>query len=213
MELSAGRTTLVILGLWNPHILHPAWFARVALAMPEDVAVQTSVNVPVGTPAPPFYEVGGITYIPTSSRLTLQVEHANDDSLKLLQEAAHRILVALSHTPISAMGSNFEVVEQDPPEQHVKVFTGTEDLANHLAFRFDPLFEQTTSSLRLETSVLNISRRREGASLTVTFNFHYEADSAEKCARILAVDGLLTGNLNCVRQVIRELYDEELQLP
>ncbi len=209
MQIVPERTSLVLLGIWNPAILNPGWLAQRVHDVPvgEQVQVQVEQVLMGAAQSPPSFTVSGIKYTPARNRLEIRPTAITQENITLAQRAAVRLLNLLPHTPIAAFGQNFEFVENHPTPEQLAIFEAGNDLAERCDFEFETVRTQLTSSIQFENRVLNLQRSNQGGQLNLNFNFHYDANSAEVAIEKMANEGLFWENLNLALRIIERVYD------
>jgi|GEM_PF-2103481 len=213
MQLVGEPTSLVLLGIWNPAILNPGWLAQHVheLGAGEGVQIQAEQFLLMPGQSPRF-TLSGIKYSPSRNRLIIQPTAITEENFALAQRAAFRILNLLPHTPVAAVGQNFEFVEEHPGAEQLTIFAAGNDLSERCEFEFETLSTQLTSSIRVGDHILNLTRSNEGGTMGVKFNFHYDVSSAAMAADRMANEGLFWQNLRFAQQFIRSVYGIDVDL-
>src|SRR5260221_5274192 len=171
MDFLKENTSLVIVGIWNPAILNPAWLVRHAFALPvgEDLPVQIEVAVPALLT--PRFTMNGVLIAPSRNNIVLQpVVPITANKLDLVERLAINILTNLPHTPVSAFGYNFEFRDAAPSAEQLELFAHVQDLAA-LDFAFDTRETCVVSTLAFQARELNLSRSHSNGALNLTFKF------------------------------------------
>ena len=95
-------TSIVLVGSFNPAIIHPSWFARFELLPPSDLEAEQDLKLV--TPDFTLFRIGWLRVQVTTDHFELStVEH---DRVPLLRDVVSNIFSLLSHTPVSAVGIN-----------------------------------------------------------------------------------------------------------
>lgn len=182
MKLVKGSTTLVVVGSWNTAILQPDWLAINALQVQTGAPIPMTMEFGPGIGFLPRLSIDGVVIAPGPDRLQLSLENVTVESLDRLEQAAHRTLTALPHTPISAFGENFDFVEEDPSSEEMSLFNQPVDLPDRLGEKFEPIASSLKQTVQLEGRLLNVTRELNSGSFFLRFNFHYTAANAAEAA-------------------------------
>lgn len=201
MKLVKGSSTLVIVGAWNPAILQPDWIARNALQIQTGAPIPMTMEFGPGIGFLPRLNIDGVTVAPFPDRLLFGLDSLDVLQLARLEDAGHRTLSALSHTPVTAFGENFDFVEDDPTEEQLGIFDHLVDLSDRVGERFEPVATALKQSVQLDGRTLNLTRELNGNSFFIRFNFHYSASSAADAAALLG--GQFERNYQVVLNVLR----------
>ncbi len=95
----------MLVGSFNPAIIHPSWFARFEILPPSDLeAVDTPDLAAIVTPEFARFAISWLRVQVTVDHFELST--LEPDRVPLLRDAGVNIFRLLSHTPISAMGIN-----------------------------------------------------------------------------------------------------------
>jgi hypothetical protein len=207
MRLVADSASLVVAGIWNPAILNPHWLVHQAMGVPEGQAVNVQMEQALmGPPQATTYVIEGVKFAPARNRLILRPTQNSAANFAHTQKTATNILRMLPHTPVMAVGQNFEFLEDAPSADQLAAFNAVSDLAERCEFEFETVGTQLVSSIRFNGRLLNFTRVHTGGNLQLRFNFHYETLSAEAAAQAMADENLFWQNLEVCLQMIRQLY-------
>lgn len=213
MQLVQEQSSLVLLGIWNPAILNPVWLAQNVHETAAGQGVQVQAEQFLLVPGqPPRFTVFGIRYTPSRNRLVIHPTEVTEENFGLAQRVAGRILSLLPHTPIAAVGQNFEFVEEHPAPEQLTIFDAANDLAERCDFDFESVSKQLTTSMRTEDRLVNLTRLNTGGQLRLKFNFHYDVPSATVAAERMANEALFWQNLDFARRIIRSVYGVEVNM-
>jgi hypothetical protein len=206
-----NATSFVLVGIWNPAILNPDWLARYIFKAAPDAEIPVEMLVPASPGQPIQFSLQGIRFIPSRDRLRLScLGDANDEELAQIQEVTRSILELLPHTPVRAVGQNFEFLDEQPNPDHLKVFDCMGDVARTSDFPVETVGNETRTSLQFENRLLNLTRSFREGKLQVKFNFHSQVASATAAAEQLGQANLFSQNLAWSKRIIRNLYGVEL---
>ena len=209
MVLVNDKTSLVVVGVWNPAILTPDWVARNVLGFAKGQEVPVELDMPLRPGQAPVYSLAGITYTPSRDRLVFRLKDTAAESLRRAQEAVARTLALLPHTPVRAFGQNFGFLDETPLPEHTQVFSAANDLPGRLDLVVEVVGSLIRHTVDLEGRTLHLTRNHEGGQLTVEFNFHYEVGSAEEAVAKLEDAGLFQSNFDLAKRILRALYNFE----
>lgn len=98
-------TSIVLVGTFNPAIIHPSWFARFEILPPSDLEnVDNRDNLVLVSPDFTRFAIDWLRVQVTADHFELST--VEDDRVLLLRDVGVNIFKLLSHTPVSAMGVN-----------------------------------------------------------------------------------------------------------
>ncbi len=102
MELVNANT--VLLGGFNPHIIQPSWLVEQEVAADNTEETGVSVQINIGGGAQPIrFNLGGFEWEVGLTRLKISSDEGCDPS-----HIIKKLLELLPHTPIRAVGHNFQ---------------------------------------------------------------------------------------------------------
>jgi len=159
MELVKGSASIVLRGIWNPAILGPDWLAKYAFGKKENEQVAVTIEYPTVPDLPLRINMENMLIMPGRSRVIIAVPGAvNDAELNRVEVVSQAILAQLPHTPMQAVGQNFEFVEEAPTAEQVEIFANSSDLPDKCDFAFDTQQSTLRSSITFEGRTLNLTR-------------------------------------------------------
>lgn len=98
-------TSIVLVGAFNPAIIHPAWFARFEILPPSDLEnIDDDKAFVLVSPDFSRFAIGWLSVQVTVDHFELSTVEA--DRIAPLRDVGVNIFRQLSHTPVSAMGIN-----------------------------------------------------------------------------------------------------------
>lgn len=212
MQLKKGETSLVIVGAWNPAILRPDWMAREVFRFQEGAQAPVTMEFAMVPGAPPKFTMADISFVPMKDRLILYPKETTSTALAYVEAKALEILAQLPHTPVVALGENFEFFDESPTRDQMRVFEVEDPLVQRCTLPFERSTTTITSSLKLENCTLNLTQSLSGSILSVKFNFHYENNRSTKGEPGVALDAVprlrdtFASNLAIVKQFLSS-YD------
>ena len=214
MELVKGSTSLVLLGIWNPAILNPDWLARHAFGKKETNEVPVTLEFTPFPGLPPRLTIEGIVIQPGRTRVVITLpQQVGNEELDKAERVAGALFRELPHTPIQAVGQNFEFIESAPAEEQLRIFDSANDLPGKCDFRFDTTSQRLVVTIEFEGRTLNLTRTIANGQLTVSFNFHYVVTSAVAAAEKITGNHSLKQNQQHALKIIRSLYGVDLTAP
>jgi hypothetical protein len=196
--------TLVLPGFWNPRIFSPAWLQARGLI---EQGQQVALALPVTAIGPPQLSFGGVSLRVDSQKLILGTESPEDDRLQRMEQVATTVLAQLSHTPVGALGVNFQWAEQNPPQSVLACFDTADagDLADAgLQIRETSVTRQLDDDGRM----LNLTLKLEADGQAIfDFNFHFATNSADAAREALA--GRLVMLRDRAKNILETVYELE----
>ncbi len=202
-EAKPDATSVVLPGFWNPAILQPPWLAKVVYETDANMPVAHELSFLAGQP--PRFTVEGIKWAPEYTKLTVNPAGIEEAQLHACEQRIRAALTALPHTPIRALGINFQFQDTEPTPGNLALFPGNEGLGETANLEFETTATAVVRAMAMEEYVLNFTRSLEPNNLVVyKFNFHYTITDAAAAADVL--DGAMVGNLATARQIIA-VYD------
>ena len=116
-------SNIVVTGAFNPSIIQPAWLISTGIVSPPSDDEEVSIEMPVVSPSLIFrFEIGEAKWTVATDRLILEPKNG-----KPIQSLASAVLEKLSHTPLTAVGTNVESVipkkvwKSDKPVIYAKI--------------------------------------------------------------------------------------------
>jgi hypothetical protein len=104
MKPATEKWSIVVLGHWNSAIFSPGWIAG-RLTSSKEIGIEFAVDEPM---QPPRFSFDGIYLRLAERRLVLAPSTPDDAVLQQMEGVACRVLQELPHTPVSAVGGNFQ---------------------------------------------------------------------------------------------------------
>lgn len=183
----ADKTTLVIVGAWNPAILVPKWFSHHVLERQagDTFPLQVEIDPDSGRPPRLRFQFEDFEVLPAADRITFSPRALNQHTLVSAERAARRLLELLPHTPVGAFGQNFEFIETEPADGQIRQFNAA---SAFWMSEVDGLrYEQTAAELRTrvvfdQVKQLNVMKQWENGAIRIRFNFHYQTSGSAASA-------------------------------
>ena len=191
------RTSIVVIGAWNPAIIQPEWLFRskVVEIPPPEISVEVNPRTRQYR-----YMLGDFRWTIDDSRLEILSQKMQDCGV-----FAARVLALLPHTPVEAVGTNF--VFKYPFQQWPDGLTVRIGQFNLNEQPDSVKFEQFTwSGVRsLERARLQISiTQKKDSDVIVACNMHRNADSADAAS---AFAGSWSQDHDIVRESLKLAFD------
>lgn len=118
LPLPSGHN-IVLVGAWNIRIFSPEWVAMNLAKLKKEVQLEVAVGNPV---APIKLSFDSVELRVGAGRLVVAARDLTDVALLQVRDAAVSVLTMLSHTPVSAIGVNFQYRVSNPPSSLLDVF-------------------------------------------------------------------------------------------
>lgn len=208
MEPNRENWSVVIIGSWNTKIFNPRWIGEKLFAQPD---LQVQVLIPVIPGFPTVLGVGNIEIVPSEDSLTFRAKSRPDDSVvQEMEDKAVAALSALEHTPVRAIGANFEFLEKYPPECLAKLFD-FDDQDQLLAKDLKPTQRQVSRAFDMERGVLNLTLTMSADGLKIQLNFHLALDyplHLENSGQAIEfIKGRMVGYKTMALSILNDVYD------
>jgi hypothetical protein len=206
MKSHVEKWSIVFVGAWNTAILTPDWLTKhVGATGP------VQIEFPIGNPLLPLrYTLNGVHLVLARDRIILAPSADDTDVLERMESFGKKILSILTHTPVTAVGINFEFLE-DAPSAEVKKLFKAPDLVR-LADA-DLVVEATVLKRRLrlpQDGVVNLSlQQTNGSQVAAKLNFHRDVDGATTAASYL--DGRVVKSRASALKFLHDAYELDLE--
>ena len=177
--------SIVLAGAWNPAIIQPNWLAQEVFEQQDGDEMPVQMEFSPTPGLPPRFILQEIRFVPTKDRLIISPENTTDEALNLAENKARAILQALPHTPVQAIGQNFDLIEENPSDSLLSIFNLNDSLEEKL--EIDYTLSSTTVAVALDLGdyTLNLSRKFSEGNVLIKFNFHYDVINATNGAERL----------------------------
>ena len=190
-------------GHWNRAIFTPQWIIG---RLTEDKRI--GLEIQLGSPELPIritFEELVLTV--TASRLQVSVKRCDDVLLQRALKVVQRVLMDLTHTPMSAVGINFRF-QCDAPEGRLLEVFNLRDLPN---LSDDLVVQRTTinRSLKLKEQDINLTLTFEGGKAGIDFNFHRAATTAADALKALEADPIALKNTAI--KILQDVYEATIE--
>lgn len=200
MSLSLETAQTLIVGAFNPHIVHPVWLTSQSICANKDEEIKMRV-LPLHQGL--SFDLGSAHWQIDFRSLLIQSRTAN------CGELASRVLELLPHTPVQAVGNNFhyacgkdEWAESPIPMLGEKAIAGSEEMGQVEQTRWGCVFR--TEEVRTEVTLAY-----EDAGVVVLFNFHRETKRTEEAGQ--AADRFEADRQTSI-DLVGRLFNQEVTL-
>lgn len=198
--------TLVISGSWNPSIFQPEWIASNILGIPKgekiNVAQCVIPNDDGNHKLINFFGNIGISSL--GHRLEIFVNSGDNQTSDKSEEIAIKVLKALPHTPLQALGINFLFVEADPSGDLLDKLKTHEGLEKKHRIK---QYNLTSTMVVDEDTDFNFYRTVNDSGLRFSLNFHTLVETESfKC-----LTGAIKKRLDFSVEFLRENYGVEVE--
>ncbi|NOT41199.1 MAG: hypothetical protein HOP13_11970 [Alphaproteobacteria bacterium] len=185
MKLDLRLPTCVVTGHWNPAIFGGVdWLALQLFNVDEGKSIEvTQVMNPQRGVLITFLQGVGIACIP--GRLEFYSTDASKQAFDAIVAVMKRALDLLPHTPVFAIGANFNFIEGDIVPEVADRLTTPEKLKEK--FRVTGA-SFATAIQHNERAVLNLVREYDAVHSAINFNFHHEARNIDEAKRIASME-------------------------
>lgn len=187
MKALGDRTTVVLVGAFNPAILSPQWVSVHGLGRDPAHEFQVEMLAPIGGTgqASARFAFDGFCYSVGFKNFTLHADFNNVAQSTRGIEVAANILSRLPHTPINGLGVNFSFSVAEPEAPLLALLSTSDDLVESFGGDAEVVRRRWGNSVKWGDAVVNIECNLVGDEATIKFNFHYSVGSAAAAEAIL----------------------------
>ncbi len=203
MKLDLRSATIVLTGAWNTEIFTAPWIAVHLYDYHEgdklnvDQVIITSEN----EPPKQILFIDGIGISLSGGRLELYATSFDENNIASLESVAKKVVSTLQHTPMGAMGINFNLVEEDPSEDLEDKLKSPDGIER----TFDIKTQSFTATIALENEVdLNLTRAITDEFVKFSFNYHFSPLSPAKADNL--IDSSVTARYEQTKEFMQNLY-------
>lgn len=215
MKLVADETSLVVAGAWNTAIVTPDWILKFGLQREPGAETRIQAFIPAGAGmffGFPKFAFDGVVMAVRPDALVFSPKDMDKSCMEGIERLASNTVAALTHTPVSGVGHNFEFRDPDPNPESLGAFTNSQvDLIDAVPPGWGPIGSTLATSLQLGETVVNVTRAFVGGQLSVKFNFHHPVVDVEQVTRVLTGQGgykTFFDNYGIARELITKMYGE-----
>lgn len=207
----ADKTTVVLVGSFNPAILVPQWVAVHGLGYPPGQEFQIEVLTSIGNVGPTRYSFNGLSYSADYRRVTLFVGASQAFEPERAVSAAASILEKLPHTPLKGVGFNFGFAVDDPSDALLSLLSVHAGMADKLENGAEVVTRRWGNTVKWGEALVSIDCEFAGGQASVAFNFHYSTESAIRAAEILKAKDCFQIHQTKAIEAARVLTGQELE--
>lgn len=207
----AEKTTVVLVGSFNPSILSPQWVAVHGLGYPPEKEFQVEMLAAIGGANQQRFSFEGLSYSAAYRRLTFHLDPHDVAGSERQIEVAAKILHELPHTPLNGVGLNFAFHVEQPSQALLALFTpcpalsAAFDDAAVAARRWGNVMKWNDCLAQVDCEVSD-----QGGAL-LTLNFHYGTKSAAAAQEILSNEGAFAQHRSRAVAAASALTGEQLE--
>ena len=174
-------SNIIILGAWNTSIINPLWLnEQFPNLFAKNNKIQAEIKI---TPAPIFkYTFNDVIIESGNERLIFTTKKKNKKQLSYIKNISSLIYDKLPHTPIIAVGHNFNYKLKSEKFSLVeKFFEVDKNLEVFQSINLDEQIEQQNKyTFAFQNHVLNLYLTNANKEIKILFNYHYQIDNPMK---------------------------------
>ena len=195
---------LVIVGDWNVRIFTPEWITT-NISKSENIQIEFSIN---NMDAPIRFTHNDIRIIPSNSRFTFSPQKYDTITFSRIENMVKNLCESLYHTPITAYGINFKILDTDPNPLLLDSFNLTDD-SRFSDAGFEIKSRKIIRVLQIEDGILNFKISNEDGQVHYHFNFHYTVTGAEIVTQ--SIIGKFEKCKKIFEQIITNIYRSHIE--
>jgi hypothetical protein len=182
MKAVLENWSLVLAGAWNAAILTPDWLSR-HLGFP---AQGLNLEFPVGNPTLPVrFRFSEVRMVVLPQVLVLAPLRDEEASLTQMEAYARVLLEHLPHTPVTAVGINFDFTQAEPGEVLRRLFRTTDSSALAERDLVVDSIELRRRMPRCNGWTVSLTLAQTQGVAAANLNFHREVQTATDAAALL----------------------------
>ena len=205
--------SIVLIGSWNPGIFTQAdWVIENLIEDREQtVEIAMPLNDPNNTPRIAFEDQNIFV---NAGSLTIIPKHQTVEGLKKSAALAEKILLLLTHTPISKCGVNFSfsIDVDDKTNSLTQALLASDEsdlLVNSSGRMISKVVER---SIEIKDSVLNLRIAEHNNLVEMRFNYHHETGSNSQFRTMLAnSNDAIDRYFKLATDICQSVYELELE--
>ncbi len=182
---------IVILGAWNTSIINPFWLTEhFPNLFTKNNEIISEIKI---TPTPIFRYIFNDVIIESSNeKLTVTTKKKNKKQLSYIKNISSSIYDKLSHTPIIAVGHNFNYkLKSDKFYLIDKFFEYDKSIEVFQGINLEEQLEQQNKyTFAFQNHLLNFIITNKNEEIIISFNYHYQIDNTMKTKK--AIEDFLT---------------------
>lgn len=216
MRLLADKSTLVVVGGFNPALLNPNWIGKHALGWKDD---QKQVQVGIQIPAwhgstdlsSPRFMLEGFAYSVTPQRLTFYFGDLDIASTAKVMHVVEQIFKLLSHTPVNGIGFNFGFESNKPSAKLDELLKPELSLIEAIDEDASIAVRLWGNAIRIGEILYTISCKQEADKFSVDINIHQNVNNTAAICALLADGDLFQKHLDKAKLLATTLNEGELE--
>lgn len=204
MFVDLRQPTVVMAGAFNAHIFTPPWIANVLYGIPEGENVDGIMVADIlqGTQRPYIREVAVLA---EEGRLSIFVDRFDDAVIALGESLPSKIAETLPHTPITALGVNFQFVYEDFDEGILALLKHNDTPEKIGAVSKHNLVSEIKVD---EKTTLNLKRGISDGQFVINFNFHTPLGNMKEIFEL--PKDLIRTYFESSKKILNDLYNLSL---
>lgn len=217
MRLLPDKSTLIIVGAFNPAILNPYWVAKNCLGITdEQQALQVEMLTPmtaIGSLPPMRYSFAGLTYSATPQRLTFHFDGLDASGGAKVIRVARKLFELLPHTPVNGMGYNFGFSSDQPSAKLAALLKSEISLLDAIGASEDSsiVVQSWGNSISVADELLSVACKYDSANVSIDINAHRNVSDAAAIVAALADDNAYTNHLEQAKMLAVSLNEGDLE--
>lgn len=205
MKAQIDNWSIVVIGAWNAAILSPAWLTEHL-----GIKSQVLIEFPVGDLRQPLrFTLERVRMVVTRDRLILSPISDETASLEQAEVFARKILQTLTHTPVSAVGINFQFIETAPSPDLSKLFSLV-DATKLAGVEFVTQATEIRRRLKNNDQIVNLTLAHSAdGGIQIDLNVHRDVQTTADAAAFL--EGKIVKWRNSSLKLLADTYGVELE--
>ena len=186
LKPSEDTRRVVLVGGWNPRVFSPDWLKAQGFTSQEPIELEIAFGAGIGFSHRVKIDCGLLTV--SESSVWIKSNDESIEGMTLVESAAISIMEKLVHTPLKAVGFNFDYSVNDPSPEIFQLF----DIQTHQLIAENGKDIQKSQivhnfSYSDEISEVLVQWNIEGSRVKVVVNFNFPVESCT--AAIIALRG------------------------
>lgn len=211
MKVITDRTTVVLVGAFNPAILQPNWIAVHGLGYAPEQEFQVEILSPVGGVGPNRFSFDGLSYSAGYRNVTLHLEGSTPEQCARAATATAKVLELLPHTPVNGLGFNFGFSVDEPSNDLLALLSQHDALLDSFGAEAEVATRRWGNTLKWQDALVSVDCEMAGHQLVIQLNFHYGTASASEARAILQRDNVVEAHRTQAIASARALTGENLE--
>ena len=191
---------IVLVGAWNRKIFTPPWLhqhLRFSDGEQLEITFEMQPDLPV------IYRTRDLVLKLQADRLIVGPRRIDDECLLKMEQFACSLLDKLPHTPLVAIGINFDFKEENPPNTATQLFTQS-DIVDLGADGWTVEGQKLARSLKKNSIDYNIGLELKNGILTINNNFHAQVTTAD--AAVAKIRGSILLHRSTAISILSSVY-------